>query len=226
MRTIHWVISASLTLALALIVSCSSSTPAAAPAEGQTLRDKAAAEATAIVQRAEATALVLQAHAKATALVQQASNPAATPIANAPTAAPPSSPTPIAATPGQAAMPTGAPTAEIAAPKEASASGVELLGVGFGADGQYINVQFKAPPKVAQQWRQGNVYVIEETKGVIYKDIPIMPILGPLLGRPQHEGQIGYVMLYNTSGGIRPGSVVTVVLGDFRQEHVTVKGPW
>jgi hypothetical protein len=53
-----------------------------------------------------------------------------------------------------------------------------------------------------------------------------MPILGPLLGRPQHEGQIGYVMLFNTSLGIKPGSVVTVVLGDFRQEHVTVKGPW
>jgi hypothetical protein len=100
-----------------------------------------------------------------------------------------------------------------------------LLGVGFAADGAYVHVQFKAPPQVARGWKQGNVYVTDEATGIVYKDIPVMPILGPLIGHPQYGGQIGYVMLFNTSSGIKSGSVVTVVLGDFRQEHVTVKGP-
>jgi hypothetical protein len=51
-----------------------------------------------------------------------------------------------------------------------------------------------------------------------------MPTVGPLLGRPKEPGQIGYVMLVNAPPGLHPGSIVTVVLGDCKQEHVTVSG--
>jgi hypothetical protein len=50
-----------------------------------------------------------------------------------------------------------------------------------------------------------------------------MPLLGPLIGRPAHAGQIGYVMFVNTPPGLQSGARVTVVLGDFKQEHVIVQ---
>jgi hypothetical protein len=66
--------------------------------------------------------------------------------------------------------------------------------------------------------------VIDEATGTIYSGIPVAPIIGPLIAQPVHEGQIGYVMLTNDGSGIKSGSVVTVILGDFKQEHVTVSG--
>jgi hypothetical protein len=206
------------------LASCAAG-PGTATDKSVSVNEQAALEATAIIQRAEATALVLQAQAKATALIQNAGAPPVAPAAATATAVArvaeatrvptPSSvasqATEIQATPG------------ITATDKASLSRVELLRVDFAAEGKYIYVEFRAPPRVARQWRQGNVSVIDEATGIIYNGIPVAPIIGPLIAQPVREGQIGYVMLTNDGLGIKSGSVVTVMLGDFKQEHVTVK---
>jgi hypothetical protein len=156
----------------------------------------AAAEATAIIQRAQATAAALRAQAAATA-----------------TAAP--APRSLPAAPA-------APTEPLAA-EESVTQTVELTGVGYAAEGAYIIVRFKAPPQVARRWMQGSVSVRDETTGRLYNEIPTMPLIGPLLGHPAKAGQPGYVMLVNTPPGLVPGSLVTVVLGDFKQEHVPIQ---
>jgi hypothetical protein len=97
------------------------------------------------------------------------------------------------------------------------------MGVGFAAEGGFIMVQYKAPPLVARQWMQGTVYVRDEATGNVFSEIPVMPKIGPLIGRPREPGQPGYVMLVNPRGALKPGATVTVVLGDFQQEHVTVR---
>jgi hypothetical protein len=108
-------------------------------------------------------------------------------------------------------------------PEEAAdVAKVELLGVALAADGAYITVQFKAPPRLARSWQAGEVSVTDEATHVVYDDIPVMPVLGALFGRPVEDGQIGYVMFSNLPS-LAPGAQVTVVLGGFREEHVRVQ---
>jgi hypothetical protein len=214
MRWRNGVFLVSFPVLLAALVGCNS---AVGPDKEQSMQEQAALEATAIIQRAEATALVMQAQLKATALIQNAGAPPATATA-----------TTVARVTEASRAPTPSSVASLATPDmtatdNASLSRVELLRVDFAAEGKYIYVEFRAPPRVARKWRQGNVSVIDEATGTIYNGIPVAPIIGPLIAQPVHEGQIGYVMLTNDGLGIKSGSVVTVVLGDFKQEHVTVK---
>ena len=214
-----------LCIGMAPLAGCAAA-PGTATDKSVSVNEQAAMEATAIIQRAEATAMVLQAQAKATALVQSAG---ALPVASA-TAAPVTVPRAAGAT--RVSTPPGVTNPAATAPLtpistvagRASLSQVELLGVSFAGDANYIYVPFRAPPRVARQWRQGNVSVIDEATGTIYDGVPVAPLIGPLIAHPIRDGQIGYVMLVNTPPGIRPGSIVTVVLGDFKQEHVTVSG--
>ena len=79
---------------------------------------------------------------------------------------------------------------------------------------------------MARKWQQGMVYVVDEATGAKYTEIPVLPVVGPLFGRPNQAGQTGHVMFTNATpgaAGLRRGSVVTVVLGAFKQEHVTVQ---
>jgi hypothetical protein len=100
---------------------------------------------------------------------------------------------------------------------------VELTGVSFGVDGDFISVQFRAQPQIARQWMQGNVYLVDEATGFKYNEIPVLPLIGPLIAHPREEGQPGYVMLVNPGRSLESGALVTVVLGDFKQEHVPVQ---
>ena len=166
---------------------------------------KRPAEATAIIQRAEATALVLQAQAKATALIQNAgAPPAASATATSTAMARTAEATRVSTPPSVASQATEVrATPGMTATDNAGLSRVELLRVDFAAEGKYIYVEFRAPPRVARQWRQGNVSVIDEATGTIYNGIPVAPIIGPLIAQPVHEGQIGYVMLTNDGLGIQ-----------------------
>ena len=62
----------------------------------------------------------------------------------------------------------------------------------------------------------------DESTQTVYDDIPVVPVLGALFGRPVEDGQIGYVMFANLPP-LAAGAQVTVVLGGFRQEHVRVQ---
>ncbi len=176
---------------------------------------QAAQEATRIVQEAQATALVLQAQARATQIVAQAVDPA--------------SPTPgptlaarVGATQQGTAAPAGA-AGEKEPPAQSSTQKVEIVSVGFAADGGLIVVQFRAPKKVAQKWWQGMLYVTDEETGTTYNEIPVMPLIGPLISKPQQEGQVGNFMLVNPPPGLKKGALVTVIMGDYRFEHVPVE---
>jgi hypothetical protein len=189
-----------------------------APA-GQDVRQRAAAEATALIQQAEATALVLQAQAMATAIVAGADAGVTSPVR----AGAPPSPAPTAALGRPTAAPTPEVSADAAVLPTAGAEQVEVVRVGFAAEGGLIIVQFRAPPEVAKKWWQGQMSVVDEATGEIYNEVPVLPVVGPLIGRPSQAGQIGHVMFVNAPSSLQPGALVTVVLGDFKQEHVVVE---
>ena len=172
-----------------------------------------------MIQSAEATAMVLRAQAMATTLMQSAGAAGAT---SAPTAMP--LPT-LKSTPSpdSTALPTPSSLVGGGTPQGVATSQVRLVGVSVGTESDLILVQFKANPSVARKWQQGAVYVVDEATGAIYNEIPVLPVVGPLFGRPKDEDQIGYVMLVNAPSELRSGAIVTVVLGDFTQQHVTVQ---
>ncbi len=171
---------------------------------------EAAAEATAIVRRAEATALVLKAQAAAAAMVGEAGD---SPVTPAPAVAASLTPDALATPPASAPLATAEPAT--------SAQAFEVLGVSYGADGTLLVVQFMGPPQEARRTiRQGTVSVTDEASGALYDVVPSMPVIGPLIGHPARPDQLGYAMLVNTPPGLPPGSLVTVVLGNFKQEHV------
>jgi hypothetical protein len=106
---------------------------------------------------------------------------------------------------------------------EPDPDGAELLGVRFAAEGGYVMVEFKSPRELAENWNEGSIFLLEEKTGITYWDIPQVPVLGLLLGKPQEEGQKGYAMFKNIAAGIKTGSVVTVVLGNYKREHINIK---
>jgi hypothetical protein len=211
------------------LTGCSAAAPAKGTMEGGSLKEKAALEATAIVERAEATAIVLRAQTTAAALIRGVSGPTSTPVQTyASVSALPASATPAPAmahapVTASAALPPPSSTGVVTATEEAGTAEVELLSVGLAAEGELIIVNYRADPWAAQKFWPGVVSVIDETTGAVYNEVPVMPVIGPLIGRPKEAGQPGYVMLVNTLPGLRSGSLVTVVLADFKQEHVTVQ---
>jgi len=218
-----------LSLALLAVWLSACSRAAASPAassgpaaQEQDLRAQAAAEATAIIQRAEATALVLQAQAQATALIQQAQALESTPLPQV--TLPPRLPTPTPGVPAaESPLPPTATEVGEAAETADDAAAVELLGVGFGADGAFIVVNYRASPQVAQKFWPGVLSVTDEATGTVFNEVPVMPVIGPLIARPVEEGQPGYVMFVHAPPVLHSGSRVTVVLDTFRQEHVSVQ---
>ena len=230
MKSNYWLVLLSALMLAIGQVGCSPAAPATVMPDDQALKEKADQEATAIIRRAEATAVVLRAQATAAALIQSASGPTSTPTPFVPTptrvAAPSivlASPVPTAPAPVSASSPLASPAGTLTTTEHSGTSEVELLRVTFGADGAYIVVQFLAQPRVAETFWPGVLSVVDEATGAVYNEVPVMPVIGPLIARPKEAGQLGYVMLVNAPPGLRPGSSVTVILADFRQEHVTVQ---
>jgi hypothetical protein len=106
-----------------------------------------------------------------------------------------------------------------------NSTSVELLGVKASSEIGFIEVSFKADTATSGKWFQANntMYVIDETNGREYREIPVMPKIGPLVGRPLTRDQVGFVMFMNRDFSIKPGSIVTVVLGEWMKEHVKVE---
>ena len=164
----------------------------------------AAAEATAIVRQAQATALVLRAESEAQATIDASRREAADNGSDT-----------GSNDQREDSILTSSPPPVLQA---TAVIPVKVLAVGFAAEGGMIQVRFQAPVDVADRWLQGQVYIIDEESGREYKEIPVMPRIGPLFGKPARQGQNGYFMLVNGPQPLGPGAAVTVVLGDHIEE--------
>ncbi len=212
MKALTWRASVLLAVCLTILaVGCATASPTPA---ADALKQQAAAEATLILQRAEATAIVLHAQQTAAAMVQVASPTRAAPAVQPTIMAAP--PTPAAANAAAALDATSTPVAQTSEPR--------LLGVTFAADSGMVIVYYAASPALARTWQPGNVSVTDEATGFKYNEVPVMPVIGPLIAHPVQEGQQGYVMFVNPPGNLlKSGARVTVILGEFKQEHVVVQ---
>lgn len=185
----------------------------------------AVVQATRIVAEARATAIVLQAQKEAEAVLSQAQTGPETSTSSPP-------PTPLPSQSDETAPDAFAPRQTSAAPETENTAEpadpigeeqVEIVGVEIAANGAYIMVRYKADPHLAETWYQGQMFVVCEETGITYQDIPIVPKIGPLIGKPKQAGQLGYVMLLNNQPQLASGNHVTVILGNFQQYSVPVK---
>jgi hypothetical protein len=215
-----------------LLVGCQGEAPAAGGAASQPpdLLAQAQAEATAIILQARATAVVLQAKSQADALLgtsqAQPDRPAATLAATAAA----STAEPIATAGAQetassalAALPGTPSDLIVEAPVIAHQGDVALINVTLAAEGGFVMINFITPPRLSSELYQGRISVTDEASGEVYDEIPVMPVIGPLIGRPVQEGQRGYAMLINRPPQLQVGALVTVVIADARFEHITVE---
>lgn len=205
---------------------------------------EAAAQATAIIQQAEATALAVQARAEATALLAQAQMQATALAAGGAQPGSQATPAPIqqstASLPGMSATPatnSAEPTQPVAAGQtpRPELSGyaavqatygpeaVKLLKVSLAANSQYIYIQYLAPPELAFYWNQTVVSVEDLETGLVYAEVPFMPLIGPLFNKPAHLGQPGYVMVLNLPTPLDFGAHVKVKLANYEWEDVIVE---
>jgi hypothetical protein len=200
---------------------------------GNALPPGEAAEATTSADNATSTAIVLQAQAMGTSLAAKANqeNPVSTTIPRTPlpgeviartdTPANPDNETPAGG---------GTPEGEESSPKEGTPQGgvktavpIQVVDVTTAADGALLMVQYRAPARLSEKWRQGNVWVIDETSGTKYSEIPVMGTIGPVIAHPKVDGGLAYFMLVNGPVALKPGAKVTVVMGDFKEEHQVIQ---
>lgn len=175
---------------------------------GSTQIDSAAGTATALIRNAQSTVIVMKAQSMATAWVE---------TLNAPL------PGALAQENAEPIEKSDTPNATASLATQTSPGKVEIVAVTTAADGAYIMVEFRAPVRLVDTWYQGRVSVINESTAAVYAEIPSVGTIGPLIGRPRSNGQLGYVMLVNAPVPLSAGAMVTVVLGDFKQEHLIIQ---
>jgi hypothetical protein len=117
------------------------------------------------VQEAQATALVIKAKAEAEQIRLQATASGETPTVASTHFA-------VVKTDDQLAPITTEAAAQETQPPEAQR--VEIVRVGFAAEGGFIVIQFRAPPDVAEGWWQGDILLVDESTETEY-EVPEMP---------------------------------------------------
>jgi hypothetical protein len=107
--------------------------------------------------------------------------------------------------------------------------GVEVLGVRRSAVGYMLDFRYKVidPDKAAPLLnRKSKTFLIDEASGSTVQ-VPVPAKIGPLRQTIRNSkpkaGRIYMVIFANPGRFIEPGSKVTVAIGDFRAENLTVQ---
>lgn len=101
-------------------------------------------------------------------------------------------------------------------------TGVRLVRVAISSGGGMLDLRYRvvdADKAVVVHDSENPPTIIDESSGVII-DTPWMDHTS---GRPMHNGVTYYTLLMNREGKIQQGSLVTVILGNTRLEHVIVE---
>lgn len=104
--------------------------------------------------------------------------------------------------------------------------GIEILAIRQSAAGYMLDMRYKvidAEKAIPIFDRKVRPYLIDQASGAKFA-VPNPPKTGPLRtsDRPQ-AGRNYFIFFANPGRFIKPGSKVTVVIGDFRAENLTVE---
>jgi hypothetical protein len=123
--------------------------------------------------------------------------------------------------------------ADATAPKEISAEqsmkekwGIEITSLRMAVDGHMVDFRYRVlDTKKAETLfvRANKPYLIDQASQKVLA-VPSIGKVGPLRtsNKPQ-EGRIYWMFFGNKGGLVKPGSKVTVTIGDFRVENLVVQ---
>lgn len=125
----------------------------------------------------------------------------------------------------RAAPPGVSPSAN--APTAEEQLGIKVEGIRWSARGYMLDFRFRVvdPEKAAVIMdRSIKPYVIDEASGAKFV-IPSSPKVGPMrqTTRKAETGRSYWLLFANPARYIKPDSLVTVVVGDHRMEHLVVE---
>jgi hypothetical protein len=83
-------------------------------------------------------------------------------------------------------------------------------------EGDLINARFKIDEKMK---RPGPIYIQDEATGKIC-NVAVTPKIGPLMSSRKKLGNYAFCIFNNIDNVIKVGSPITLVLGEFRKEHI------
>lgn len=124
-------------------------------------------------------------------------------------------------------MSPGAPTLEAAATESLEETwGVQPEALRLSAGGYMLDFRFRVidPDKAAPLFqRKIKPYLLDQASGAKFI-VPTPPTVGPLRTTYKPQANRIYVMLFANPGRfVKPGRLVTVVMGDFRAENLQVQ---
>ena len=104
--------------------------------------------------------------------------------------------------------------------------GIRIEGIRLSAAGYMLDFRYRVldPEKAALLFdRKTKPYLIDQKSGAKFM-VPSPPKVGPLrTSDPPQKGRTYFIMFANPGKYIKQGYKVTVVIGDFRLEDLTVK---
>ncbi|MFZ5799349.1 MAG: hypothetical protein ACYCYR_11145 [Desulfobulbaceae bacterium] len=104
--------------------------------------------------------------------------------------------------------------------------GIEITSLRMTAAGHMIDFRYRVldPEKARPLFdRRNKAYLIDEASGKVLS-VPTTAKIGPLRTTGDiKEGRIYWMFFGNTTGLVKAGSKATVVIGDFRAEHLVVE---
>jgi hypothetical protein len=118
-----------------------------------------------------------------------------------------------------------APSAGTAGPEEQL--GIKVEAIRWSADGYMLDFRYRVvdPEKALLIMdRAVKPYIIDEASGARFL-IPSSPKVGPMrqTTRRPEAGRMYWLLFANPAKYIKPGNQVTVVVGDYRLEHLVVE---
>jgi hypothetical protein len=105
--------------------------------------------------------------------------------------------------------------------------GIRVVAIRSSADGFMLDFRYRVvePDRALLVMdRSIKPYVIDEASGARFV-IPSSPKVGPMrqTTRYPESGRVYWLLFANPARFIKPGNLVTVVIGDFRLEHLVVE---
>jgi hypothetical protein len=95
---------------------------------------------------------------------------------------------------------------------------LEEVIISLSGAGDLLDVRFKVNEKMKTP---GPVYIVDEETGKIGRVVQV-PKIGNVLTRRQTVGDFAYGIFLNPEDVIKSGSLVTLVSGSYKKEHIKV----
>ena len=104
--------------------------------------------------------------------------------------------------------------------------GIEITSVRMAVDGHMVDFRYRVldPARAATLFvRKNKPYLLDQASQKVL-GVPNLGKVGPLrTSNPPKKGRIYWMFFANAGGLVKPGSKVTVIIGDFRVEDVVVQ---